>query len=65
MNPHFLFQSMASAKTETESRYGLMVCLGQYFRVQRWGIYLADEKNNLVSCDVRGVSNKLEKVRSV
>ena len=49
---------MATAKTEAELRQRLMDCLGQHFGVQRWGIYLADEENNLISCDVRGVSNK-------
>ena len=58
MNLHSLFQSMATAKTEAELRHRLMDCLGQHFGVQRWGIYLADEENNLISCDVRGVSNK-------
>ena len=58
MNLHLLFQSMATAKTEAELKHKLMDCLGQYFAAQRWGIYLADEKNNLISCDVRGVSNK-------
>lgn len=58
MNLHSLFQSMATVKTEAELKYKLMDCLGQYFGVQRWGIYLADEENNLISCDVRGVSDK-------
>ena len=49
---------MATAKTEAELKYKLMDCLGRHFGVQRWGIYLADEENNLTSCDVRGVSNK-------
>lgn len=58
MNLHSLFQSMAVAKTEAELKHKLMDCLGKHFAVQRWGIYLADEENNLISCDVRGVSNK-------
>ena len=49
---------MATAKTEADLRYRLMDNLGSYFRVQRWGIYLADENNNLNSCDVWGVSQK-------
>lgn len=58
MSLHPLFQSMASAKTEAELRFRLMDNLKEYFGVQRWGIYLADEENNLISCDVRGVSDK-------
>ena len=58
MKLHSLFQSMATAKTEAELRHRLTDCLGQHFGVQRWGIYLADKENNLISCDVRGVSNK-------
>lgn len=66
MSLHSLFQSMADAKTEAQLRAKLMDCLGQYFGVQRWGIYLGDEKNNLISCDVRGVSdNFVERYQKV
>ena len=60
MSLHPLFQSMASAKTEAELRFRLMDDLSQCFGVQRWGIYLADETNNLTSCDIRGVKNKFK-----
>ena len=58
MSLHSLFQSMATAKTETDLRYKLMDNLGQCFRVQRWGIYIGDENNNLISSDVHGVSDR-------
>ena len=58
MNLHSLFQSMATVKTEAELKHKLMDCLGQHFGVQRWGIYLADEEDNSIDCDVREVSNK-------
>ncbi len=31
--------------------------LSEHFGVQRWGIYLVDEENNLISSDTCGVSN--------
>ena len=58
MTLHLLFQSMAKAKTEAELRYKLMDNLSQHFRVQRWGIYLTDEENNLTISDTKGVSDR-------
>lgn len=58
MTLHSLFQEMATASTEAELRFKLMDNLSQYFGVQRWGIYLGDEENGLISCDVRGVSDR-------
>ena len=58
MSLHFLFQLMATAKTEADLRYKLMDNLSQCFGVQRWGIYLGDENNTLISSDVRGVSDR-------
>ena len=58
MSLHLLFQSMATAQTEVDLRYRLMDDLGQYFNVQRWGIYLVDEANNLISSDTKGVSDR-------
>lgn len=57
MTLHFLFESMATAKTEAELRFKLMDHLGQCFGVQRWGIYLGDEEGNLINCDVQGVND--------
>lgn len=51
MTFHSLFQRMATASTEAELKYLLMDNLHQYFGVQRWGIYLADQENGLIrSC---------------
>ena len=58
MNLHPLFRLMANSKTEAELRFKLMDSLSQHFGVQRWGIYLTDKENNLISCDTRGVSDK-------
>jgi len=56
----FLFQLMATAKTEADLRCKLMDKLSQCFGVQRWGIYLGDENNNLISSDVRGVKKLIK-----
>lgn len=58
MTLHSLFQEMATASTEAELRFKLMDNLSQYFGVQRWGIYLGDEENGLISCDLQGVSDR-------
>ncbi|MDJ0593688.1 MAG: LuxR C-terminal-related transcriptional regulator [Pleurocapsa sp. MO_226.B13] len=52
-----LFNSLASASTELDLRHQFMDYISQYFAVQRWGIYLADGQNNLLSYDVHGVSD--------
>lgn len=57
MNLHPLFHKIANASSETELRFSLMDNLHKYFGVQRWGIYLVDEKNNLISSDAYGVSD--------
>ena len=58
MNLHSLFQSMATAKTEADWRFQLMDSFADIFGVQRWGIYLFDDQNKLISSDARGVSDK-------
>jgi DNA-binding CsgD family transcriptional regulator len=58
MTLHSLFQKMATASTEEELRFRVIDDISQYFGVQRWGIYLVDEDNSLISCDVRGVSDR-------
>jgi hypothetical protein len=58
MTLHSLFQKMATASTEAELRFKVMDDLSPYFGVQRWGIYLVDEDNSLISCDVLGVSDR-------
>ena len=57
MTLHYLFQKMATASTETELRFRLMDNISQYFKVQRWGISLVDEDNNLISFDACGVND--------
>ena len=52
-----LFHHLATAATEEQLRYKFMDWIGEYFEVQRWGIYLNDKQNNLLSCDIHGVSN--------
>jgi DNA-binding CsgD family transcriptional regulator len=58
MTLHSLFQKMATTSTEADLRFSVMDDISQYFGVQRWGIYLVDEDNSLISCDVRGVSDR-------
>jgi len=48
---------MATSQTEAELRFRLMDNLSQCFSVQRWGIYLGDSRNNLISSDVVGVDD--------
>lgn len=57
MTLHSFFHQLATASSETELRFSLMDNLSQYFCVQRWGIYLLDRENNLISSDVYGVSD--------
>lgn len=52
-----LFHSLATAKTELNLRHRLMDSVNQHFAVERWGIYLSNEQNELLSCDVYGVSD--------
>ena len=57
MTLHSLFYKLATASSEADLRFSLMDNLNQYFDVQRWGIYLVDEENNLISSDTFGVSD--------
>jgi DNA-binding CsgD family transcriptional regulator/GAF domain-containing protein len=54
---HPLFQAIATAPTEQALRFRFMDGVSEYFGVQRWGIYLTDDKNRLASFDVIGVSD--------
>ncbi|MEO0836374.1 MAG: LuxR C-terminal-related transcriptional regulator [Cyanobacteria bacterium J06642_3] len=58
MTLHSLFHKIATASTEEKLRLSLMDHLSQCFGVQRWGIYLVDAENNLISSDVCGVSDR-------
>jgi len=53
----YLFQAIASAHDERELRLHFMDNVGEYFSVQRWGIYLLDDQSRLASVDVRGVTD--------
>ena len=55
---HSLYQNLAAATTESQLRSCLMDNISQHFGVQRWGLYLLDEDNNLASFDVVGVSSQ-------
>ena len=55
---HSLYQNIAAATTESQLRSCLMDNISQHFGVQRWGLYLLDEDNNLASFDVVGVSDR-------
>lgn len=52
-----LFHYLAKAATEEELRYTFMDRISPHFGVQRWGIYLNNEQNELLTCDVHGVSD--------
>jgi DNA-binding CsgD family transcriptional regulator len=54
---HPLFQAIATAPTEQALRFRFMDGISEYFGVQRWGIYLLNDENQLASFDVVGVSD--------
>ena len=54
---HLLFQAIATATSEQALRYHLMDSMGEHFGIQRWGIYLLDDRDHLASVDVVGVSD--------
>ena len=58
---HCLFENLATASTEQQLRNRLMDNVREHFGVQRWGLYLFDENNNLKCCDVVGVSDRFIK----
>ncbi|WNZ24825.1 GAF domain-containing protein [Leptolyngbya sp. NK1-12] len=53
---HGLLQAIATASTEQALRLRFMDQVSECFGVQRWGIYLFNDKNRLASFDVIGVS---------
>ena len=55
---HSFYQNLAAATTKSELRSCLIDNISQYFGVQRWGLYLLDEDNNLASFDAVGVSSQ-------
>lgn len=50
-----LFHAIAHARNERELRLCLMDNVGEYFGVQRWGIYLFDEQSRLAEVDAFGI----------
>ncbi len=53
---HTLFHAIATAQTEQELRFRFMDTVEEHFGIQRWGIYLLNEQNELARFDVKGVS---------
>ena len=51
-----LFHTIDTATDESTLRYRLMDELGEFFGVQRWGIYLVNPDQTLASMDAHGVS---------
>ncbi|MBH8551872.1 GAF domain-containing protein [Nostocaceae cyanobacterium CENA357] len=54
---HELFQALASARDQRELRLRFMDRVGEHFSVQRWGIYLFNERSRYVAIDIHGVPN--------
>jgi DNA-binding CsgD family transcriptional regulator len=52
---HAVFHAIASARDEQELRRRFIDTAGEYFGVQRWGIYLLDDQSRLAQIDVQGV----------
>lgn len=51
------FQALAAAPSEQALRSRFMDGVSTYFGIQRWGIYLLDHQQSLLSYDVEGVSS--------
>ncbi|WP_193199698.1 LuxR C-terminal-related transcriptional regulator [Nostoc sp. MG11] len=55
---HNLFQALASARDQRELRLCFMDGVGKHFGVQRWGIYLLNERSSrYAAVDVHGMPN--------
>ncbi|WP_414563509.1 MULTISPECIES: LuxR C-terminal-related transcriptional regulator [unclassified Anabaena] len=54
---HLLFQALASASNQHQLRMCFMDGVGEHFHIQRWGIYLFDEKSRYASVDTHGLPN--------
>ena len=53
-----LFNAIATAKTEQELRERFMDRVGEFFRVQRWGIYLLNETLHPAQMEVYGLPDQ-------
>lgn len=63
---HSLFQNLATASTEQQLRDRLMDNLSEPFGMQRWGLYLLNDKGKLASFDAVGVSDRfVEKYEAI
>ena len=58
---HPFFQAIATAPTEEALRFRFMDSISEPFGVQRWGLYLLDDKTCLSSFDAVGVSDAFVK----
>lgn len=54
---HAFFSAIATAPSEEVLRHRFMDIASDYFGVQRWGMYLFDQANQLKSVDAKGVSD--------
>ncbi|MEO1375974.1 MAG: LuxR C-terminal-related transcriptional regulator [Cyanobacteria bacterium J06635_10] len=54
---HNLFHTIATAKNEHELRMHFMDRVGEYFGVQRWGIYIFNEDSSYKAVEVSGIPN--------
>ncbi|MEM9923366.1 MAG: hypothetical protein AAF915_06365 [Cyanobacteria bacterium P01_D01_bin.50] len=54
---HNLFHTIATAKNEHELRMRFMDSVGEYFGVQRWGIYIFNENFSYKAVEVSGIPN--------
>jgi DNA-binding CsgD family transcriptional regulator/GAF domain-containing protein len=50
-----IFEAIASARSERELRFRFMDTVGEYFDVQRWGIYLLDAQSHRSEYDLHGL----------
>lgn len=54
---HNLFHAIATAKNEHQLRMRFMDSVGEYFGVQRWGIYVFNENLDYKAVEVSGITN--------
>ena len=54
---HQFFHAIATTKDEHELRMRFMDRVGEYFKVQRWGIHMFNEDSSYSAVEVYGMSN--------
>lgn len=57
MSLHSFFHAIATSPTEQALRSRFMDHISEQFQVERWGIYLLDDRKMFASSDVHGVSD--------